>query len=274
MRAAILVLVAVFGLFMNVSAAGSMSDAANLATEKSEGEKDKPTYKLNFSDGAEIKNESENRIAVSFSGSADSVKRGKMYISSSDNSTDELLLIVIDGVPYGMYALGRDENQAADIYEIAMDRINYVTVLRGEKALPLWGKAVADGAVSSIAEKNIMDNSHAVILITTREMTVTDSSHVTVRLASHPDSYSTPESRETNAVKAIPLLVLNNVPQEIADPDFDFATATSEEFARMLNISHSDIKAVWVLKNDDAKRMWGDKGAAGVLMIVTKNLVE
>jgi TonB-linked SusC/RagA family outer membrane protein len=68
-----------------------------------------------------------------------------------------------------------------------------------------------------------------------------------------------------------PLIVMNNVPQEVVIPtNFDFATANEEQFANMLSVNPEDIESIVVLKDAASTAIWGSKGANGVLMITTK----
>lgn len=70
-----------------------------------------------------------------------------------------------------------------------------------------------------------------------------------------------------------PLIVVDGIPQETkigSSSDFDFATATEEEFSQMLNIPPSDIQDIVVLKDAAASAIYGSRAANGVLMITTK----
>jgi TonB-linked SusC/RagA family outer membrane protein len=68
-----------------------------------------------------------------------------------------------------------------------------------------------------------------------------------------------------------PLIVMNNVPQEVVIPtNFDFSTANEEQFANMLSVNPEDIESITVLKDAASTAIWGSKGANGVLMITTK----
>ncbi|HKJ42477.1 MAG TPA: SusC/RagA family TonB-linked outer membrane protein [Sunxiuqinia sp.] len=68
-----------------------------------------------------------------------------------------------------------------------------------------------------------------------------------------------------------PLIVVNGIPYETqVDPNFDFATANTEQFANMLSINPDDIEEITVLKDAASTAIWGSKGANGVLVIKTK----
>ncbi len=72
-----------------------------------------------------------------------------------------------------------------------------------------------------------------------------------------------------------PLVVLNDIPFEVTiSPSFDFATATEEQFADLLNINPDDIQEIMVLKDAASTAIWGSKGANGVLRITTKKGVK
>lgn len=68
-----------------------------------------------------------------------------------------------------------------------------------------------------------------------------------------------------------PLFVVDGVPLpvDITD-DFSFASASSEDYGALLNISPADIESIEVLKDAAATAMYGSKGANGVLLINTK----
>lgn len=70
-----------------------------------------------------------------------------------------------------------------------------------------------------------------------------------------------------------PLIVVDGIPMETmigSTSNFDFATATEEEFSQMLNIPPSDIQEIVVLKDAAAAAIYGSRAANGVLMITTK----
>lgn len=69
-----------------------------------------------------------------------------------------------------------------------------------------------------------------------------------------------------------PLIVIDGIPQADIDisSDFDFGTATEEDFGALVNISPSDIQDIEVLKDASATAIWGDQAANGVLVITTK----
>ncbi|NLT04386.1 MAG: SusC/RagA family TonB-linked outer membrane protein [Bacteroidales bacterium] len=68
-----------------------------------------------------------------------------------------------------------------------------------------------------------------------------------------------------------PMIVVDGIPLETEiGADFDFSTATEEEFSQLLNVAPSDIKDIVVLKDAAATAIWGSKAANGVLQITTK----
>jgi len=68
-----------------------------------------------------------------------------------------------------------------------------------------------------------------------------------------------------------PLIVVDDMPLETSvGADFDFSTATEEEFSQLLNVAPEDIQDIVVLKDAAAKAVWGAKAANGVLVIRTK----
>lgn len=68
-----------------------------------------------------------------------------------------------------------------------------------------------------------------------------------------------------------PLIVVDGIPLETEiGADFDFSTATEEEYSQLLNVAPSDIKEIVVLKDAAANAVWGSKAANGVLQITTQ----
>lgn len=72
-----------------------------------------------------------------------------------------------------------------------------------------------------------------------------------------------------------PLIVLNDIPYEShVDDSFDYANATSEQFANLLSINPEDIEEITVLKDGASAAIYGARGANGVIMIKTKRGVK
>lgn len=68
-----------------------------------------------------------------------------------------------------------------------------------------------------------------------------------------------------------PLIVIDDVPMDISiGEDFEFGTATTEDFGALVNIAPSDIANIEVLKDAAATALYGPQAAAGVLLITTK----
>ncbi|MBT1698998.1 SusC/RagA family TonB-linked outer membrane protein [Fulvivirgaceae bacterium PWU4] len=67
-----------------------------------------------------------------------------------------------------------------------------------------------------------------------------------------------------------PLIVVDGMPYDIEiASDFNFATATEQGYAQLLNIAPSDIKDITVLKDAAATAIWGSRASNGVLVINT-----
>lgn len=68
-----------------------------------------------------------------------------------------------------------------------------------------------------------------------------------------------------------PLIVIDEIPREVTiASDFDFGTATEEDFGALVNIAPSDIESIEVLKDASATAIYGSRAANGVLLIKTK----
>ena len=68
-----------------------------------------------------------------------------------------------------------------------------------------------------------------------------------------------------------PLIVVDGMPYETSVPqDFNFGTADEQSYAALINIAPSDIETITILKDAAATAIWGNRAAAGVLLITTK----
>jgi TonB-dependent SusC/RagA subfamily outer membrane receptor len=88
-----------------------------------------------------------------------------------------------------------------------------------------------------------------------------------------PGAKSSIRIRGTNTLNASadPLIVIDDIPYSTnIDQDFNFATASMEDYGQLLNIAPTDIESIEVLKDAAATAVWGTKGGNGVLLIKTK----
>ena len=69
---------------------------------------------------------------------------------------------------------------------------------------------------------------------------------------------------------ANPLIVVDDKEFENPDENFDFASATEEQYASLLSVNVQDIASITVLKDAAATSIYGSKGSNGVLLITTK----
>lgn len=69
-----------------------------------------------------------------------------------------------------------------------------------------------------------------------------------------------------------PLFVLDGKIIEIPEDmkGVNFKRMHEEQLTKLLNINVEDIESITVLKNEEATKIWGDKGANGVIVIATK----
>ena len=68
-----------------------------------------------------------------------------------------------------------------------------------------------------------------------------------------------------------PLIVVDgNVFESDYKNGFDYASATEDQFAELLNVNPEDIQSITVLKDAAATAIWGSQGANGVIEIKTK----
>ncbi|MBQ8424259.1 MAG: SusC/RagA family TonB-linked outer membrane protein [Coprobacter sp.] len=97
-------------------------------------------------------------------------------------------------------------------------------------------------------------------------------SNVDIVTGADPGSNSTIRIRGTQSLNASadPLIVVDGVPFPVSTDDFDFASASTDDYSQLLDISPADIESIEVLKDAQATIMWGSKGANGVLEIKTK----
>jgi len=97
--------------------------------------------------------------------------------------------------------------------------------------------------------------------------------NVDILTGADPGAGSSIRIRGTSSLSASsePLFVVDGVPLPVdVSSDFSFATANSEDYGQLLNISPSDIASIEVLKDAAATAIWGSKGSNGVLLITTK----
>ena len=70
---------------------------------------------------------------------------------------------------------------------------------------------------------------------------------------------------------ANPLIVINGIQRpDISTSDFDFNSASDQQFADLLMLNPDDIEDVQVLKDAGATAIYGSRGASGVILITTK----
>ena len=83
---------------------------------------------------------------------------------------------------------------------------------------------------------------------------------------------SVDEAVEKALGEAQPLIVLNGKIFEIPKDakDINLKRMHEEQLTKLLNINVEDIESIAVLKKDEATKIWGDKGANGVIVITTK----
>lgn len=127
-------------------------------------------------------------------------------------------------------------------------------------------------------ERKVVElKSAPIILVDGKEMTPQEAME-TVKGKEIQNSLTTqPDGSEVLSIKTRgtkdgqPLIVLDGKIIEVSK-DVNFETMNSEEqFSSLLNINVEDIESITVLKNDAATKVWGDKGANGVIVITTKS---
>ena len=70
---------------------------------------------------------------------------------------------------------------------------------------------------------------------------------------------------------AEPLIVVNDIPFESTElSNFNYDSATDEQYADLLNVNVDDILEITVLKDAASTALWGSRGANGVIQIKTK----
>ena len=97
--------------------------------------------------------------------------------------------------------------------------------------------------------------------------------NVDILTGADPGSGSSIRIRRTSSLNASsqPLFVVDGVPLPVdVDDDFSFASANSEDYGSLLNISPADIESIEVLKDAAATAIYGSRAANGVIIITTK----
>lgn len=126
---------------------------------------------------------------------------------------------------------------------------------------------------SSVQSINVTDIVEATPVGSIEEALQGQIAGLDISLGGDPGAKSSIRIRGTNTLSGSsdPLIIVDGVPYdtEISD-DFNFATANSEDFGALLNISPANIESIDVLKDASATAIYGTKGANGVLLINTK----
>ena len=125
----------------------------------------------------------------------------------------------------------------------------------------------------SATQKLTMEGLESAMVANVTEALQGAMANVDILSGADPGSGSSIRIRGTSSLSASsePLFVVDGVPLPVdVSSDFSFATANSEDYGQLLNISPSDIQSIEVLKDAAATAVWGSKGANGVLLITTK----
>lgn len=127
-------------------------------------------------------------------------------------------------------------------------------------------------------ERKVVELKNApIILVDGKEMTTQEAmeavkgKEIQNSLTTQPDGSEVLSIKTRGTKDGQPLIVLDGKIIEVSK-DVNFETMNSEEqFSSLLNINVEDIESITVLKNDAATKVWGDKGANGVIVITTKS---
>lgn len=127
-------------------------------------------------------------------------------------------------------------------------------------------------------ERKVVElKSAPIILVDGKEMTPQEAmeavkgKEIQNSLTTQPDGSEVLSIKTRGTKDGQPLIVLDGKIIEVSK-DVNFETMNSEEqFSSLLNINVEDIESITVLKNDAATKVWGDKGANGVIVITTKS---
>lgn len=122
-------------------------------------------------------------------------------------------------------------------------------------------------------QKVTFDNLESAMVTNITEALQGAMANVDILTGADPGSGTFIRIRGTSSLTASsePLFVVDGVPLPVdVSSDFNFATANSDDYGQLLNISPSDIESIEVLKDAAATAVWGSKGANGVLLITTK----
>lgn len=127
-------------------------------------------------------------------------------------------------------------------------------------------------------ERKVVElKSAPIILVDGKEMTTQEAmeavkgKEIQNSLTTQPDGSEVLSIKTRGTKDGQPLIVLDGKIIEVSK-DVNFETMNSEEqFSSLLNINVEDIESITVLKNDAATKVWGDKGANGVIVITTKS---
>lgn len=113
------------------------------------------------------------------------------------------------------------------------------------------------------------------VLVDGKEMTTQEAmeavkgKEIQNNLTTQPDGSEVLSIKTRGTKDGQPLIVLNGkiieIPKDAKDYD------SEERLAKLLDIDAEDIESITVLQKDAATKVWGDKGANGVILITTKS---
>lgn len=126
-------------------------------------------------------------------------------------------------------------------------------------------------------ERKVVElKSAPIILVDGKEMTPQEAmeavkgKEIQNSLTTQPDGSEVLSIKTRGTKDGQPLIVLDGkiieVPKDAAK-DIN----SEEQLTKLLNIDPEDVESITVLKNDAATKVWGDKGANGVIVITTKS---
>lgn len=165
-------------------------------------------------------------------------------------------LIVVDGVPFNnplhkeLYAFDFKKTSNANYARLlGIDTLDIlsISVLKGETGKTAWESRGENG----------------VIVITTKKGTVS---------ANDNNKQTDAEINRSIDKDRQPLVIIDGKTVDKHIPaDFNYATASNNEYATVLSIKPSDIATISILKGVANTKVWGERAANGVLLITTKN---
>ncbi len=161
-------------------------------------------------------------------------------------------------------------------YNIRLTSNNVIkeVVVKGKKTIPASGLAIPERELSIASQTIDMKEFEGLAMTSVDEALQGRISGLDI--VSNSGNLGSGTTMRLRGVSSIngssePLIVVNgNVFESDYKSNFNYASATEDQYAELLNVNPDDIASITVLKDAAACAIWGSQGANGVIEIKTK----